>query len=178
MTETMLTGGLAAGGGAVRILLEEALTCLGRAETGDAERFIRQATHLMTAPAPDSAAGGLATWQKRRVVAFVRDHLADHLRISAAAAVASRSPSCFSRAFRVSFGCSFLQYVIAERIRRAQFLMLVSDWTISEIALDCGLSDQAHLTRLFRRAVGETPSVWRRLRRDADRAENERRLSA
>ena len=42
--------------------------------------------------------------------------------------------------------------------------MLSTDAPLSEIALDCGLADQAHLSRLFRRIVGETPRAWRRAR--------------
>ncbi|WP_457354340.1 helix-turn-helix domain-containing protein [Sphingomonas sp. UYP23] len=47
-------------------------------------------------------------------------------------------------------------------MRHAQMLMLHTDDTLSHIACACGLTDQAHLTRLFRRMVGETPLVWRR----------------
>lgn len=30
------------------------------------------------------------------------------------------------------------------------------------IAMECGFSDQAHLTKLFRRVVGVSPGAWRR----------------
>jgi len=33
--------------------------------------------------------------------------------------------------------------------------------------LSCGMSDQSHFTRSFRRIVGETPSSWRQTRHDA-----------
>ncbi len=39
--------------------------------------------------------------------------------------------------------------------------------SLSEIALSCGMSDQAHFTRAFRRVVGETPNRWRQSRRAA-----------
>jgi AraC family transcriptional regulator len=35
---------------------------------------------------------------------------------------------------------------------------------LSEIAAECGMADQAHLTRLFRGIVGESPAAWRRAR--------------
>jgi AraC-like DNA-binding protein len=47
----------------------------------------------------------------------------------------------------------------------AQGLMLTTAETLCAIALRCGLSDQSHFTRLFRRVVGETPYAWRRARR-------------
>jgi AraC-like DNA-binding protein len=40
--------------------------------------------------------------------------------------------------------------------------MLSSGAPLSQIALDCGLCDQAHFTRVFRRIVGMNPSIWRR----------------
>jgi hypothetical protein len=33
--------------------------------------------------------------------------------------------------------------------------------------LSCGMSDQSHFSRWFRRIVGETPNQWRRTRRGA-----------
>jgi AraC-like DNA-binding protein len=33
--------------------------------------------------------------------------------------------------------------------------------------LTCGMSDQSHFTRSFRRIVGETPSSWRQTRHGA-----------
>jgi len=44
-------------------------------------------------------------------------------------------------------------------------LMLLTEYPLSQLALDCGFTDQPHLTRLFRRIVGITPAAWRRLRR-------------
>jgi AraC-like DNA-binding protein len=44
-------------------------------------------------------------------------------------------------------------------------LMLGSSVPMSEIALQCGFADQAHLCRRFRRVIGESPAAWRRARR-------------
>ena len=40
--------------------------------------------------------------------------------------------------------------------------MLTTDEPLSQIALACGLCDQSHFTRVFRRIVGESPNAWRR----------------
>jgi AraC-like DNA-binding protein len=40
-------------------------------------------------------------------------------------------------------------------------MMVLSDEPLANIAAKCGLSDQPHLTRLFRRIVGESPARWR-----------------
>jgi len=43
--------------------------------------------------------------------------------------------------------------------------MLTTDAPLSDIALRCGFSDQAHLCKHFRQAAGQTPAAWRRARR-------------
>lgn len=154
--------------GFVQALLADALSHLDRQETCGAERCIRQANMLLTlAPEDRSRMGCLADWQARRASAYIQAHLDDSLRLGVVAALVTRSPSYFARAFRSTFGCSFQQYVIERRVERAGRLMLSTDRSLSMIALDCGLADQAHLTRLFKRLTGETPSQWRRRRRIA-----------
>ena len=52
-------------------------------------------------------------------------------------------------------------YVTRLRIERAQHLMLSTNATLLDIALECGLADQSHLTRTFFKLFGETPRSWR-----------------
>lgn len=107
--------------------------------------------------------GGLAPWQLRRAREHIAAHLAEPLPIEQLAAVARLSASHFARAFRVSVGMSPHAYIMHERIEQAKRLMLETDEPIREIALCCGLGDQAHLTRLFTRGEGLSPAAWRRL---------------
>jgi len=109
-----------------------------------------------------TARGGLAPWRKSRVVAYIEANLASHIRPSDLAEILRLSTGHFFRAFRESFGEAPLAYVARQRIRRSQALMLNSRATLAQIALDCGMCDQAHFTRVFRRIVGHSPSVWRR----------------
>jgi AraC family transcriptional regulator len=108
-------------------------------------------------------AGGLAAWQMKRVAAHIEANLETQLHALELAAVTRLSISHFSRAFRVNFGKSPHAYVMFRRVERAKSLIL-SDRQIPlvEVALSCGLSDQAHLSRVFRKIVGESPGAWRR----------------
>lgn len=106
--------------------------------------------------------GGLTTWQKRKIIAYVEENLSRAIRIEAMAALARLSKSHFSRAFRESFGDSPYNYVISRRVARAKELMVTSEAPLSEIALDCGMFDQAHFCKVFKRAVGTSPNRWRR----------------
>lgn len=51
--------------------------------------------------------------------------------------MAPLSASYFSRAFKATFGVPFLQYVIQQRVERAQ-MMLTTDEPICQIALESG----------------------------------------
>ena len=107
---------------------------------------------------------GLAPWQLRRVLAHIEANLGTTIRNKDLAAVARLSTFHFAVAFRNSVGESPHEHIIRRRVERAQGLMLSTDRSLSEIAAECGLADQAHLTRLFRRLVGQSPAAWRRAR--------------
>jgi AraC family transcriptional regulator len=79
-------------------------------------------------------------------------------------AVARRSPAHFSRKFKLAVGESPHAYVVRRRLEKACHLMITGAASLSEIALNVGFSDQAHLCRLFRQAFGQSPASWRRER--------------
>jgi AraC-like DNA-binding protein len=110
------------------------------------------------------AGAGLAPWQARRVAAHVDENLGFPITIEHLATIAGLSSSYFCRAFKDTFGDPPHAYIMRRRVERAQSLMLQTREPLSQIALACGLSDQAHLCNLFRRLVGQSPSHWRRSR--------------
>jgi AraC family transcriptional regulator len=111
--------------------------------------------------------GGLAPWRIRRVTVHIEMNLDTTVRTKDLAALVELSSFHFCRAFRDSFGDSPHAYITRRRIERAQGLMLTTNASLSQIAMDCGLADQAHFNRLFRRSVGESPGAWRRARATA-----------
>ncbi|HEX7894881.1 MAG TPA: helix-turn-helix domain-containing protein, partial [Terriglobales bacterium] len=58
-------------------------------------------------------------------------------------------------------------YIMRKRLAKAETLMLTSDVVLSEIAILCGFTDQAHLCKLFRQQFGQSPAAWRRERTDS-----------
>ena len=106
----------------------------------------------------------LTAWQRRRVLDHIETRLAQPLRNRDLAALVGYSEFHFSVAFRNALGTPPHEYLIRRRIEHAQQLMLSSDLPLCQIAAECGLADQPHLSRLFRKVVGETPAAWRRSR--------------
>ncbi len=105
--------------------------------------------------------GGFAAWRSRRLAAHVDANLSRKIVVKDLAASLGMSVGHFCRAFKCTFGMPARIWIRQRRIELAQGLMLTTGASLSEIALSCGMSDQSHFTRSFRRIVGETPSSWR-----------------
>lgn len=152
-------------------LLLRAITCCERDEA-NAIDLVKKASRLLRpyymvvgddlSPREKTVVGGLAPWQVMRLKAYISGHLSSPIAIDELADLVRLSSSYFSTAFKATFGLSPHNYVLAQRIELAKQLMLTTDDLLCEIALSCGLADQAHLSRLFRRLTGTTPSAWRR----------------
>lgn len=106
--------------------------------------------------------GGLAAWQKKRVLEFLREHLDGNIRVRQAAELCGLSVSHFARAFKATYGTSTLQWVIGQRVVLAKQLLACSRLSLSEIAIKSGFADQSALSRAFLKIVGLSPARWRR----------------
>lgn len=105
---------------------------------------------------------GLLGWQTRRIRDYIEAHIGEQIRVSDLSGIVQRSEAHFARAFKRSFGQTPHSYLVRRRLEQASHLMLASDTSISDIAVACGFSDQAHLCNHFRRSYGRSPAAWRR----------------
>jgi AraC family transcriptional regulator len=106
--------------------------------------------------------GGLAPWQVSQSKNYIERNLSSTIKIRDIAQMVGLSGSYFFQAFRCTVGVTPHTYIVQRRVECAQRMILLTDRKLSDIALECGLSDQSHLTRLFRSVVGVSPGVWRR----------------
>ena len=106
--------------------------------------------------------GGLAPWQKRRVIDLFRQHLDGSLGLPTLAGECGLSVSHFARAFRQSFGTPPHHYLVLQRVERAKAILSGSTPALAEVAQQAGFSDQASFSRTFKAIVGTTPGQWRR----------------
>jgi AraC family transcriptional regulator len=101
-----------------------------------------------------------------RVLERLRDELHRTPSLDELARLAGLHPTHMARAFRRRFGCPIGEWLRRERVQRALIAIGNSDRPLSLIALDCGFSDQAHLSRVFRQHLGLPPGRLRRALRD------------
>jgi AraC family transcriptional regulator len=107
--------------------------------------------------------GGLAAWQAKRTLDYIEANLGAKVGIEEMANGVTLSKSHFSRAFKRSLGSSPMTFVAARRVERAKLMMTSTRERLTDIALACGFADQSHLNRHFRRIVGTSPGLWRRV---------------
>jgi AraC family transcriptional regulator len=109
-------------------------------------------------------AQSLTPRQLRQVTDFILSSLGQDLPLQALAQEVGFSSYHFARLFRRATGESPHQYVLRQRIERAQRLLREADLPLAQIALDCGFANQSHLTLAFKRLIGVTPAAYRRQR--------------
>jgi AraC family transcriptional regulator len=128
----------------------------------EAASLLRQQIDPPAAREVPDARGCLLAWQVRKVRDYIDSHITGPVLVADLCALFQRSEAHFSRSFKRTFGESPHVFLVRRRVEVAAQYMLTTDASLSEIALRCGFSDQAHLCKHFRQAAGETPAAWRR----------------
>jgi AraC family transcriptional regulator len=147
----------------------------------EAASLLRQQVHPTAAGEIPDGRGRLLAWQARKVREYIDSHITGPILVANLCALFQRSEAHFSRSFKRTFGESPHSFVVRRRVELAAQYMLTTDASLSDIALRCGFTDQAHLCKHFRQAVGHTPAAWRRAhrsRRDENGAEPIERFAA
>jgi AraC family transcriptional regulator, arabinose operon regulatory protein len=97
-----------------------------------------------------------------RAVDFLIEHATEPFSEEKLARVSSLSPSRARQLFQAQIGCSPRAFQEERRIQRAREMLSHSDQLVGEIALELGFSSLFYFTLRFKRAVGESPSAYRR----------------
>jgi AraC family transcriptional regulator len=144
-------------------ILDDIRREIGRSPQEARRAALRLAELLTQRPTANKGnRGGMATWQARKIDRYFRAHLSQEIRVRAMAGQMQLSVSHFCRAFKETFGQTPHAYLLRLRLELAQALMLSTREPLTQIALECGFADLSHLSKAFRRELGEAPSAWRR----------------
>ncbi|MEZ5219112.1 MAG: helix-turn-helix domain-containing protein [Ilumatobacteraceae bacterium] len=97
----------------------------------------------------------------RATLAWAAGHLDHDLSVDSLAKRAAMSPRTFARRFKDATGTTPLQWVLHQRVARAQHLLEVTDLGLEEVAERCGFGTSATLRQHFHRVLGTTPGSYR-----------------
>jgi PAS domain S-box-containing protein len=128
-----------------------------RSKTGEIIGLAGVSRHLR------EAAETLAPYSRlAAALEHIREHYAQRLEVSALARMAHLSTRQFQRAFVEMFQMTPTEYVRQFRLGQAVELLIGSDRTLTDVALETGFSDHSHLSREFTRQFGLSPGAYRR----------------
>jgi transcriptional regulator GlxA family with amidase domain len=103
--------------------------------------------------------GETCDWAVRELHrALTVTHLARH---------AGMAPRTFARQFRDAIGMTPMRWLAGQRLVEAQRLLEATSLSVDEIATRCGIGSAANLRLHMSRALGTTPSAYRRSHRQA-----------
>lgn len=94
---------------------------------------------------------------------LITERYADALEVAHIAAEVGLSVSQLNRRFRAKHQIPPSEYWQRVRVYQASRLLMETQFTVGEVALQCGFYDQAHLNRTFRKWMQMTPTEFRQL---------------
>ncbi|MFF0432957.1 helix-turn-helix domain-containing protein [Streptomyces sp. NPDC004327] len=95
------------------------------------------------------------------VLHWALERLHEPLSVDELARRARMSPRTFHRRVREAHGTTPLQWLLQQRVARAQTLLEATDLPVERIGEESGLGSAANLRRHFTRTVGESPTAYR-----------------
>lgn len=98
-----------------------------------------------------------------RAASFLRLHYRDQISSRDLAAALNFHPVYIARRMQKQFGCSPMEYLIRYRVEQAKRLLLQTDLSISQIALETGFRQAAYFASCFGKREGKTPREFRLL---------------
>ena len=97
-----------------------------------------------------------------RIIHYCVTHLSEDLSLAAIADRFYVNRSYVSRLFAKKLGCSYGDFITAQRLSAACEQLSQSAKPITEIAYDCGFHNQSSFNRIFLAKHGITPSEYRK----------------
>ncbi len=95
-------------------------------------------------------------------VCYMEKHYAENITVGEVAGIVNYSVAYFSRLFHRQLGKTYAEYLGNIRLKNAQRLLLNTEKTVTEVALESGYQYPGNLTAAFKKKTGMTPLEYRR----------------
>ncbi|MFC4104256.1 response regulator transcription factor [Paenibacillus xanthanilyticus] len=125
-------------------------------------RARRSAGGMSEEPAPAKAEKEREESPIKLAVRYIQEALPGDVTLQEVAAKVHLNPSYLSQLFKQQMKMNFIDYVLEQRMERANQLLSRTTLRISEIAERVGYSDLAYFSNTYKRITGMTPSEYRK----------------
>ncbi|MPM46184.1 HTH-type transcriptional activator RhaR [bioreactor metagenome] len=100
----------------------------------------------------------------RIALEYISTHYQDELlSLESVSGIVQLNSSYFSALFKKSVGKGFADYIVDLRIRKAKELLVETNFSIANIALQIGYRDPKHFAKLFKKCCQIKPNEYRKL---------------
>src|SRR5215203_2330584 len=99
----------------------------------------------------------------KTVAELTRDKWNEPLTLKDLSEAAGVHPITISKHFPKYFSCTFGEYMRRLKIEKSLYFLKVSSFSLTEIALECGFSDQSHFIRTFKKLTGFLPNKYKKI---------------
>ena len=96
------------------------------------------------------------------MLAYIRDYYENTITLKELAKIAGMSPKYFCRAFAQITGKTPIEYLNYYRIEQAGEQLVLTENSVTEIALNCGFHDMSYFTKSFAKYKGVCPTTVRK----------------
>lgn len=99
----------------------------------------------------------------KKVIDYIDGHYAEKITLEQLAEIACYSTKHLSKCFCDTTGLPPIRYLNIIRVERAKYLLQNTNEPIGKIMEQCGFSDAAYFSRVFKKILGYSPQVFREL---------------
>lgn len=93
---------------------------------------------------------------------YIDTHFKENPSLETTAAHVHLSPSHFSKLFKATVNCTYSAYLLRTRLQFASTLLVQTDMSVTEIAMQSGFSNSNYFCDVFRKSHGMSPSQYRK----------------
>lgn len=129
---------------------------------GDFSRMLRQLRQFLKENSlgqEESQTFTNATFMK--LMKYINDNYRGEISLTGAAQVLHMNSNYVSQLFKKEAGVTFIHYITQKRLEDAKELLVTTQKTLTDIALEVGFNDTFHFIKTFKRFTGMTPGQYR-----------------
>ena len=97
----------------------------------------------------------------KKSIQYISRHFTENITLKDVAAHVNLNPAYFSSMFKQSSGSSFKEYLNMVRVEESKRLLANTDYSVIDIAVATGFSDQSYFSKTFKKYTGLSPKQYR-----------------
>lgn len=104
-----------------------------------------------------------APYKMQKIINYIHDNLDAKLSLADLAEIVEMSTFHFARTFKTYLHMAPANYIMKCKIEKSKVLLIETELTILQIALEIGFDNQSYFSQVFKKNTGSTPEYFRKV---------------